>query len=187
MEYLTPNDFYKGLVIEYEGNLWQVIEYQHTKIAQARAFVLTKIKNLKTGQVLEKKFDSEEKFKKAYIETKPMQVLYRDNENLYVMDNENFEQFPIPINLIQKEIGYIKDGDNINVMIYENSIIGVNLPPTVKLKVEYTEKAIKGDRVSSAMKPATLETGITINVPIFIETGEEVIVNTETGEYISRA
>jgi elongation factor P len=187
MEYVTPNDFYKGLVIEYEGNLWQVLEYQHTKIAQSKAFVLTKIKNLKTGQVLEKKFDSEEKFKRAYIETKPMQVLYRDNENLYVMDNESFEQFSISLNLIQKEIGYIKDGDNVNVMIYNNSVIGVSLPPTVKLKVEYTEKAIKGDRVATALKPATLETGITVNVPIFIEIGEEILINTETGEYVSRA
>jgi elongation factor P len=187
MEYVTPNDFYKGLVIEYEGNLWQVLEYQHTKIAQAKAFVLTKIKNLKTGQVLEKKFDSEEKFKRAYIETKPMQVLYRDSENLYLMDNESFEQFSIPLNLIQKEMGYIKDGDNINVMIYEGSIIGVNLPPTVKLRVEYTEKAVKGDRVATALKPATLETGITVNVPIFIEVGEEILINTQTGEYVSRA
>lgn len=187
MEYVTPNDFYKGLVIEYEGSLWQVLEYQHTKIAQARAFVLTKIKNLKTGQVLEKKFDSEERFKRAFIETKPMQVLYRDDENLYLMDNETFEQYHIPLKIIEKEKNYIKDGDNINVMIYENSIIGVSLPPVVKLKVEYTEKAIKGDRVSSALKPATLETGITINVPIFIEIGEEVLVNTETGEYVSRA
>ncbi|MEN3015654.1 MAG: elongation factor P [bacterium] len=184
---ITPNDFHKGIVIEYEGNLWQVIEYQHTKIAQARAFVSTKIKNLKTGQVLEKKFDSEEKFKRAIIETKPMQALYKDSDNLYLMDNETFEQYSIPLNLIEKEIGFIKEGDVLNVIMYENNPIGINLPPTVTLKVEYTEKAVKGDRVSTVMKPAKLETGITINVPIFVDIGDSIIVNTETGEYVSRA
>lgn len=184
---ITPNDFHRGVVIEYEGNLWQVIDYQHTKIAQARAFVATKIKNLKTGQVLEKKFDSEEKFKRAIIETKPMQALYKDQDNLYLMDQETFEQYEIPLKIIEKEIGFIKDGDIVNVMMYEGNPIGISLPSTVVLKVEYTEKAVKGDRVSSVMKPATLETGITINVPIFIDIGENVIVNTETGEYVGRA
>ncbi|MFN3994985.1 MAG: elongation factor P [bacterium] len=184
---ITPNDFHRGVVIEYEGNLWQVIDYQHTKIAQARAFVSTKIKNLKTGQVLEKKFDSEEKFKRAIIETKPMQALYKDQDNLYLMDQETFEQYEIPLKIIEKEIGFIKDGDIVNVMMYEGNPIAVSLPSTVVLKVEYTEKAVKGDRVSSVMKPATLETGITINVPIFIDIGESIIVNTETGEYVGRA
>jgi elongation factor P len=168
---ITPNDFHRGIVIEYEGNLWQVVDYQHTKIAQARAFVATKIKNLKTGQVLEKKFDSEEKFKRAIIETKPMQVLYKDSESLHLMDNENFEQYSIPLKIIEKEINFIKEGDQVNVLIYENSPIGINLPP----------------RVSSAMKPAKLETGLTVNVPLFIDIGNKVIINTETGEYVSRA
>ncbi|MFN3478617.1 MAG: elongation factor P [bacterium] len=184
---ITPNDFHKGVVIEYEGNLWQVVDYQHTKIAQARAFVLTKIKNLKTGQVLEKKFDSEEKFKRAIIETKPMQALYKDQDNLYLMDQETFEQYEIPLKIIEKEIGFIKDGSVVNVIIYEGNPIGISLPSTVVLKVEYTEKAVKGDRVSSVMKPATLETGITVNVPIFIDIEESIIVNTETGEYVGRA
>jgi len=184
---ITPNDFHRGVVIEYEGNLWQVVDYQHTKIAQARAFVATKIKNLKTGQVLEKKFDSEEKFKRAIIETKPMQVLYKDSESLHLMDNETFEQYSIPLKIIEKEINFIKEGDQVNVLIYENSPIGINLPSTVVLQVEYTEKAIKGDRVSSAMKPAKLETGLTVNVPLFIDIGDKVIINTETGEYVSRA
>ncbi len=184
---ITPNDFHRGVVIEYEGNLWQVIDYQHTKIAQARAFVATKIKNLKTGQVLEKKFDSEEKFKRAIIETKSMQVLYRDSEYLHLMDTETYEQYELPIKIVEKEIGFIKDGDTVNVMMYENNPIGISLPPTVVLKVEYTEKAVKGDRVSSVMKPAKLETGITINVPIFIDIGDSVVVNTETSEYVSRA
>jgi elongation factor P len=184
---ITPNDFHRGVVIEYEGNLWQVVDYQHTKIAQARAFVATKIKNLKTGQVLEKKFDSEEKFKRAIIETKPMQVLYKDSESLHLMDNETFEQYSIPLKIIEKEINFIKEGDQVNVLIYENSPIGINLPSTVVLQVEYTEKAVKGDRVSSAMKPAKLETGLTVNVPLFIDIGDKVIINTETGEYVSRA
>ncbi|MCS7243781.1 MAG: elongation factor P [Candidatus Calescibacterium sp.] len=184
---ITPNDFHRGVVIEYDGNLWQVVDYQHTKIAQARAFVATKIKNLRTGQVLEKKFDSEEKFKRAIIETKPMQVLYRDSDFIHLMDNETFEQYSVPLNLVEKEVGFIKDGDTVNVMIYEGNPIGIALPSTVTLKVEYTEKAIKGDRVSSVMKPAKLETGITVNVPIFIDIGDTIIVNTETGEYISRA
>jgi len=184
---ITPNDFHKGVVIEYDGSLWQVVDYQHTKIAQARAFVATKIKNLKTGQVLEKKFDSEEKFKRAIIETKPMQVLYKDSENLYLMDQETFEQYSIPIKIIEKEIQYILDGSEINVLFYEGNPIGISLPPTVTLKVEYTEKAVKGDRVSTVMKPATLETGLVVNVPIFIDIGDYVVINTETGQYVSRA
>lgn len=184
---ITPNDFHRGVIIEYDGSLWQVVDYQHTKIAQARAFVATKIKNLKTGQVLEKKFDSEEKFKRAIVETKQMQALYRDSEYLYLMDNETFEQYSLPLNLIEKEIGFIKDGDTVNVLMYEGNPIGIQLPSTVVLKVEYTEKAVKGDRVSSVMKPATLETGITVNVPIFIDIGDSIVVNTETGEYVSRA
>ncbi|MCS7164674.1 MAG: elongation factor P [Candidatus Calescibacterium sp.] len=184
---ITPNDFHKGVVIEYDGSLWQVVDYQHTKIAQAKAFVATKIKNLKTGQVLEKKFDSEEKFKRAIIETKPMQLLYRDSEAIYLMDNETFEQYSIPLEAVRRELGFIKDGDTVDVMFYEGNPIGISLPPTVTLKVEYTEKAVKGDRVSTVMKPATLETGITINVPIFVDIGDSVVVNTETGEYVSRA
>lgn len=184
---ISVNDFKNGLTIEVDGNLWRVIEFLHVKPGKGSAFVRSKLKNLRTGAVQEKTFRAGEKVKKAQIDNKKMQYLYDSGEAHVFMDMETYEQIEIPTERIEHELKYLLENMEVSIMMFGNEIIGVDLPNTVELTVQETEPGIKGDTASGGSKPATMETGLVVQVPFFINEGDKLIINTTDGSYISRA
>lgn len=175
-----------GVSIETDGGLYQVIDYKHNKTAQ-QANIKIKMKNMITGAIVEKSFRPAEKIEKAHIEYKNMQFLYHGQEDYTFMDQQNFEQITVSKEKLGESAGYIKEDTVVNVMYYKDQIIGITVPNSVELKVTDTEPGYKGDTVSGAMKPAKLETGITVNVPLFVNPGETIKVDTRSGKYLERA
>ena len=184
---ISVNDFKNGLTIEVDGNLWRVIEFLHVKPGKGSAFVRSKLKNLRTGAVQEKTFRAGEKVKKAQIDNKKMQYLYDSGEAHVFMDMETFEQIEIPSERIQDELKFLLENMEVSIMMFGDEIIGVDLPNTVELTVAETEPGIKGDTASGGSKPATMETGLVVQVPFFINEGDKLVINTADGSYISRA
>jgi elongation factor P len=184
---ISSNDFRPGVTIEYDGGIWRVIEFLHVKPGKGAAFVRTKLKNIRTGAVKEQTFRAGEKVPRARIETRKMQYLYNDGEMYTFMDNETYEQLGVPASLMEDEIKYLLENMECHVMIYEGQAIGVELPNTVVLTVVETEPGIKGDTAQGGSKKAVMETGAVVNVPLFIEVGEKLIIDTRSGEYVSRA
>lgn len=184
---ISTNDFKTGTSIELEGVAYVVVEFQHVKPGKGSAFVRTKLKNVKTGGVLERTFNAGEKIPKAHLDRRDMQYLYHDGEAYIVMDMENYEQF----SLSEEELGdgknYLKENMHLSVMFFQGKIIGVDIPGQVELEVIETEPGIKGDTASGGSKPATLETGAIVRVPFFINVGDIIRINTKTGEYLERA
>jgi len=183
---ISTNDFQTGLTIELDGDLYKIVNYDHVKPGKGGAFVQTELKNLDTGSTITKRFRSGEKVNKAYIETKPYQFLYRSGDNYVFMDNETYEQ----INLSQDRLGqateYLKENQEIELELYEEEVIGVNIPDTVELAVADAPPAIRGNTVSGGSKVVTLETGAEVKVPLFIEAGDILKIDTRSGEYIER-
>ncbi|KXS45951.1 MULTISPECIES: elongation factor P [unclassified Candidatus Frackibacter] len=183
---ISTNDFQTGLTIELDGDLYKIVNYDHVKPGKGGAFVQTELKNLDTGSTITKRFRSGEKVNKAYIETKPYQFLYRSGDNYVFMDNETYEQ----INLSQDRLGqateYLKENQEIKLELYEEEVIGVNIPDTVELAVADAPPAIRGNTVSGGSKVVTLETGAEVKVPLFIEAGDILKIDTRSGEYIER-
>jgi elongation factor P len=179
-------DFRPGLKIEIDGKPFEIVEYLHVKPGKGGAFVRTKLKNILTGQVLEQTFRSGEKVGKPDINTKKMQYLYREGDQSVFMDMDTYEQVHVQPSQMGGKGGYINEGDEVEVLLYNGEVIDVNLPASVVLEVAETEPGLQGDRVSGATKPATMTTGVTVQVPLFIESGERVKVDTRSGEYIGR-
>lgn len=184
---ITSNDFRPGVTIEYDGHIWKVIEFLHVKPGKGAAFVRTKLRNIRTGAVREMTFRAGEKVPRARVETRKMQYLYNDGEYYTFMDNETFEQLNVPANMLEDELKFLLENMECQVMIYEGQAIGVELPNTVVLVVAETEPGIKGDTAQGGSKNATMETGAVVSVPLFIEVGEKLIVDTRSGLYVSRA
>ena len=184
---ISVNDFRTGLTIEVDGAIWRVVDFQHVKPGKGAAFVRSKLKNLRTGAVQEKTFRAGEKVAKAQIDNRKMQYLYGEGDNYVFMDMENYEQIEIPSAQIKDEIPYILENSEVTISMFGPEILGLELPNTVILEVAETEPNIKGDTSSGGSKPATMETGLTVNVPFFINQGDKLIVNTVDGSYVSRA
>jgi len=184
---ISTNDLKNGMSLDLPGGLMTVIEFQHVKPGKGGAFVRTRLKNLRTGAVIDKTFRADEKVSQAVIDKREMQLLYRDGDSYVFMDVETYDQLPVPAAALGEAVSYLKEGDTAVLPMYGSEVIGVDLPAAVELAVSETEPGIQGDRVSGARKPATLETGLVISVPLFVDVGERVKVDTRTGEYLTRA
>lgn len=187
MTMISVNEFKNGLTIEYNNDLWRIVEFQHVKPGKGSAFVRSKLKSLRTGAVQEYTFRSTAKVNTAEIETREMQYLYNDGSSYVFMDTSNYEQLAIPSEQIKEEAKYLKENLVVNVIMHDGETLGIDLPNTVDLKVAQTEPNIKGDTSSGGGKPATMETGLVINVPFFINEGDVLTINTVDGSYVSRA
>lgn len=183
---ISVNDFKTGVTVEYDDGIWQVIEFQHVKPGKGAAFVRSKLRNLRTGSIQEKTFRAGEKIKRAHIDHKKMQYLYASGTQHAFMDVNTYEQIEISADQIEHELNFITENMSVDINMYDGEILGINLPNTVTLEVTETEPGIKGDTVSGGSKAATLSTGLVIQVPLFINQGDNVIVSTEDGKYMSR-
>ncbi|MBM7693266.1 elongation factor P [Peribacillus deserti] len=183
---ISVNDFRTGLTIEVDGGIWTVIEFQHVKPGKGAAFVRSKLRNLRTGAIQEKTFRAGEKVSKAHIENRKMQYLYASGDSHVFMDNESYEQIELPANQIERELKFLKENMEVYIMTFQSETLGVELPNTVTLEVTDTEPGIKGDTASGGTKPATVETGLVVQVPFFVNIGDKLIINTTDGSYVSR-
>ncbi|HXF57783.1 MAG TPA: elongation factor P [Actinomycetota bacterium] len=183
---VNTNDLKKGMTLELDGTLFQVLDFQHVKPGKGGAFVRTKLRNVKTGAVVDRTLNAGVDVPLAIVERREMQYLYRDGDSFVFMDIETYEQHHVPAQVVGDAANYLTEGATAVIPMYEGSAIGVELPASVVLKVVQTEPGLRGDRVSGAMKPATLETGLVVQVPLFVEPGDQVKVDTRTGEYLTR-
>lgn len=184
---ISSNDFRPGATIEVDGQIFRVIEFLHVKPGKGAAFVRTKLKNVKTGAVREQTFRAGEKVPRAHVETREMQYLFSENDMYTFMDTETYEQIQIPKAQLEYELNFLKENMNCYIMLHEGVAIGVDLPNTVELEVARTEPGIKGDTATGGSKPATVETGYTLQVPLFVNEGDHLLIDTRSGNYISRA
>lgn len=184
---VSTNDLKTGMALMLDHGIWQVVEFQHVKPGKGHAFVRTKLKNFVTGAVVDRTFRSDEKVPQAIIDRREMQYLYRDGTDFVFMDNETYDQVHVPQETVGAMSGYLKENDNATLPFHDGRALGIDLPAAVVLAVTETEPGIKGDRVSGALKPATLETGLVVQVPLFVEAGDKVKVDTREGNYLSRA
>jgi elongation factor P len=184
---ISTNALKNGMALDLPEGLMQVVEFQHVKPGKGGAFVRTKLRNARTGAVIEKTFRADEKVGFAQIDKREMQFLYREASDYVFMDNDTYDQMHVPENALGDARYYVKEGDTVVLPMYRDEIIGVELPAAVELVVTETEPGVQGDRVSGARKPATLETGLVVQVPLFVETGEKIKVDTRSGEYLTRA
>lgn len=184
---ISVNDFRTGLTIEVDNGLWQVIDFQHVKPGKGAAFVRSKLRNLRNGNIQEKTFRAGEKVSRAHIEHKKMQYLYASGETHTFMDTDTYDQLELQTAQIEYELKFLKENMEISVMTFGGETLGVDLPNNVELKVVETEPGIKGDTASGGTKPAIVETGLSVQVPFFINEGDVLLVNTSDGKYVSRA
>jgi elongation factor P len=184
---ITTNDLKNGMALNLPEGLFQVVEFQHVKPGKGGAFVRTTLKNVRTGAVVDRTFRGAEKVEQAVIDKREMNFLYRDGTDLVFMDNESYEQLNVVPTSLGDSANYIVDGSTVQLAMYNGEIVGVELPASVELVVRDTEPGIQGDRVSGARKPATLETGLVVQVPLFVNVGDRLKVDTRTAEYITRA
>ena len=184
---ISAGDFRNGITFELDGNVVQVIEFQHVKPGKGAAFVRTKYKNVITGAVVERSFNPTDKYPTAYIERKDMQYLYSDGDLYYFMDMETYEQQPIDKSKLGPAFQFVKENMEVKVLSYKGNVFGVEPPNFVELEVTETDPGFKGDTATNATKPATLETGAEIKVPLFITQGDMIRIDTRTGEYMERA
>ena len=184
---LSAGDFRNGSTFELDGNVVSIVEFQHVKPGKGAAFVRAKIKNVMTGAVTERTFNPSDKYQEAFIERKDMQYLYNDGDLYYFMDNETFEQIPINSSVLSDNFKFVKENMVCKVLSYKGNVFGVEPPLFVELVITQTDAGFKGDTATNATKPATLETGAEIKVPLFIGEGEKIKIDTRTGEYLERA
>ena len=184
---VNVNDFKTGMTIQFEGNLYMVIEYQHVKPGKGAAFVRTKMKNLRTGATTEYTFNSSAKVELARIERKPMQYLYSSGSTYTFMNMEDYSQVEIEGSSLGDDVKYLKENLDVDITFFEGEMLGLSLPDKIEMVVTKTEPAVKGNTSQSATKDATLETCYEIRVPLFVEEGEKVIISTKDGKYVSRA
>jgi elongation factor P len=183
---VSTNDLKNGMTLDLPEGLFAVVEFQHVKPGKGGAFVRTKLKNVRTGAVLDRTYRADEKLEQAIIDKREMQFLYRDGPQYVFMDNSTYDQLHVDAPALGDAARYLKEGDSAILQLYGTEIVGVDLPAAVELAVIETEPGVQGDRVSGARKAATLETGIVIQVPLFVNTGDRVRVDTRSGEYLTR-
>lgn len=184
---ITAGDFKKGLTVEFDNGVWIIVDFQHVKPGKGAAFVRAKMKNIRTGAVVERTFNAGEKMARAHLDNRQMQYLYESDGAYNFMDNENFEQIMITSEQLGNAKNFLKENMNISVQFYQGAIMGVDLPVAVELEVVETDPGIRGDTATGGTKPAKLETGYVVKVPFFINVGDVLRVDTRTGEYIERA
>ena len=184
---VTAGDFRNGITFDMDGDVMQIIEFQHVKPGKGAAFVRTKLKNVISGAVIEKTFNPTEKFENAHIDRKEMQYLYNDDNLYYFMDMETFDQIPLDADKLGDNFKFVKENTLCKIISYKGNVFGVEPPLFVELEVVDTEPGVRGDTATNVTKPATLETGAVIKVPIFINTGDMLRIDTRTGEYLERA
>ncbi len=183
---ISVNDLKTGLTLDIEGKLWSVVEFLHVKPGKGAAFVRTKLKNVETGQVVEKTFRAGEKVAKAMLDRREMQYLYKEGNDLVMMDLETYEQLPVPAETVGDGIKYLKENMTVQILMHDSKIIGIDLPNFVELEVIDTPPAEKGNTAQGGSKPATLEGGAVVNVPFFISVGDVLKIDTRTNEFLSR-
>ncbi len=184
---IQAGDLRNGVTVEYDGNIYSVIEFQHVKPGKGAAFVRTKLKNLKSGAVYENTFRPNEKLKKAHIERYDMQYLYSDGELFHFMNQEDYEQIALNADDLGNALKFVKENEVVKMLSHDGRVFGVEPPITVELEITHTEPGIKGDTSTGATKPATVETGANVLVPLFVNMGDIIKIDTRTGEYLSRA
>ena len=184
---INVNDIKNGMTISYEGNIYQVIEFQHVKPGKGSAFVRTKLKNLRTNSTIEITFNAGIKIEKAHVTKEKLDYLYNTGNTYVFMNNKTFDQLEIDASFLDGKEIFLKEDLTVEVLMYEGEIIGITLPEKVSYKVTYAEEAVKGNTTATAMKDVTVETGYTLKAPIFIKEGEEIIITTSDGKYCSRA
>jgi len=183
---ITAGDFKNGITFEMDGQIYQVVEFQHVNPGKCAAFVRTKLKNIITGATVERTFNPTDKMPKAHIERKDMQYLYNDGNLYYFMDTETYEQIPLSADQLGDALKFVKENMNVKILSHKGNVFGVEPPTFVELEVIHTEPGFKGDTATGATKPATVETGATIKVPLFVNTGDIIRIDTRTGEYMER-
>ncbi len=184
---LSTNDLKNGMALDLPDGLFSVVEFQHVTPGTGGAFVRTKLRNLRTRAVVEKTFRADEKVEQALIDKREMQYLYREGSDYVFMDNVSYDQMTVPAGSLHNAASYLKEGDSAVLELYGIEIVDVDLPAAVELVVAETEPGFQGDRVSGARKPATLETGLVVQVPLFVNPGDRIKVDTRSGEYLTRA
>jgi elongation factor P len=184
---ISTNDLKNGMSLDLTDGLFQVVEFQHVKPGKGGAFVRTTLKNLRNGAVVDRTFRAGEKLEQAMIDKREMQFLYRDGEDFVFMDNVSYEQLHVGPAALGSASSYIVDGSTVVLQMYGTEIVGTELPAAVELTITDTEPGVQGDRVSGARKPATLQTGLVLQVPLFVNVGDRIKVDTRSGEYITRA
>ena len=184
---VSAGDFRNGVTFEMDGNVYQVIEFQHVKPGKGAAFVRTKIRNVITGSVTERTFNPSEKYPSAFVERRDMQYLYNDGGLYYFMDNESYENVPIGADVLNDNFKFVKENTDVKVLSYKGNVFGVEPPLFVELEITQTDPGFKGDTATNVQKPAIVETGAEIKVPLFISEGDRVRIDTRTGEYMERA
>lgn len=185
--HVSTNDLKNGMTLDLGEGLYTVVEFQHVKPGKGGAFVRTKLKNVRNGSVVDRTYRADERLEQAIVDKHEMQFLYRDDVSYVFMDNESYEQLSIERDALGSAVNFLKEGDDVYLQMYGTEVVGVDLPAAVELVVAETEPGVQGDRVSGARKPATLETGLVVQVPLFVGPGEPVRVDTRTGEYLARA
>ena len=183
---ISVNDFRTGITIEIDGELWQVVEFQHVKPGKGAAFVRTKLKNVKKQTTVEKTFRGGEKVKRAIVERKPHQYLYNNDGDYFFMNQESYEQVSLPEETIGDDLKWLKDSMELHLVMHGDEIIGVELPNFVELEVTQCDPGFKGDTAQGGTKPATVETGAVVNVPLFVNEGDVLQIDTRTGDYLRR-
>jgi elongation factor P len=184
---ISVNDFRTGLTIESDGDPYTVLEFQHVKPGKGAAFVRSKLKNLKNGNVVEKTFRAGETVSRAIVENRETQYLYNSGSEYTFMDNETYDQFELSAKQVEWESNFLKENMIVHIVSYQGQILGINLPNSVELEVTETEPGIKGNTATGATKNATMETGLNVQVPLFINQGDRLLIDTREGKYISRA
>ena len=187
MAIVSTNDLKRGMSLDLPDGLFQVVDFQHVKPGKGGAFVRTTLRNMRNGAQVDRTFRADEKLDQAIIDKREMQFLYRDGSDLVFMDNSSYDQLHVPPASLASAASYIVDGSTVTLQMYGSEIVGSDLPAAVELNVTDTEPGVQGDRVSGARKPATLETGLVVQVPLFVNPGDRIKVDTRSGEYITRA
>ncbi len=187
MSVITSNDFKTGLTIQHNGNLYQIIEFQHVKPGKGSAFVRSKLRNLRSGTITEKTWRAGEKVETALIERRPMQFIYADGDTYVFMNKETFEQLELNVKQIEYERNFLVENMDVEIRMFESEVLGVELPEKVTLEVTETVPGVRGNTVTNTTKDATLSTGYKIQVPLFINEGDKIVVNTATGKYSTKA
>lgn len=184
---ISVNDFKTGLTVEFEGDIYTVLEFQHVKPGKGAAFVRSKLKNLRNGNTVEKTFRAGETVSRAMIENRDVQYLYASGQDHTFMDNETYDQFTLSSDQLEWELNFLKENMNVKIVSYQGEILGINLPNSVELRVVESEPGIKGNTATGATKNAKLETGLNVQVPLFINQDDVLLIDTREGKYISRA
>jgi len=183
---ISTGELRKGVVIELDGDLWQILDYHHIKMGRGSAQVRIKLRNVKKGSTVERSFQAGEKWPRAQLDRRPIQFLYRDGDDFHFMEAESYDQFHLRADQLDEAVSYLKDGMTLERISHEGETLGVELPITVDLAVVETEPGFAGDTATGARKPATTETGLVVSVPLFVSAGDVIRVDTRTGEYLTR-